>query len=509
MEEDVGREAAALTIARYMVVFLRRADSEAQFSTLGHGAGANLLVAPPALSTRLSPRSASASPPMENPSPRAGRGSGTNSNRLRPGQLEEADKQELVLRCILHHWAMESGDDLRVVLVTLDRDAAAAVLTRSDGKEARFPFRSPVFEPSSMLARIAYPPTFEGLFAQTREGDAILFELPRYDAASRLNGRLVVYLDQNKWRPVSDVLQGRDAGARADREAASRLVEWVEQGRVILPASAGHYYETTKWSNAEGRHRLGLAVLQLSRGWQLRDPLQVRRDELRWMFRNRVKPGAELPTAITLAPNVIHSAARGVVPPCPPADFPSEEAFQHEALVSATALIDVMLDSVGGERGPETGWTQANQRFSDWLDGQGSDSQKKRKSIDVWLLQDLQREVAEESYTAGWTAGQLKDWASDSQSVQELGSLPSLGLFREMLHERHLNQGTTWKPNDVIDMVYLSCAAGYADFVVCERQMREPLARGIKRLGRRTQVFRSLPQAVAAISVALEVVSDS
>ncbi len=135
------------------------------------------------------------------------------------------------MRCILHHWAMESGDDLRVVLVTLDRDAAAAVLTRSDGKEARFPFRSPVFEPSSMLARIAYPPTFEGLFAQTREGDAILFELPRYDAASRLNGRLVVYLDQNKWRPVSDVLQGRDAGARAiGKQQAGSWNGWNREG---------------------------------------------------------------------------------------------------------------------------------------------------------------------------------------------------------------------------------------------------------------------------------------
>ncbi len=410
---------------------------------------------------------------------------------------------------VLHHGVMESDEDLRVVMVMVDPETETVVLTRSDGKEARFPLTSPMFEPSSLLSRLAYPPTFEGLLVQTRKGDTIVFDLPRSDGADQLNGRLVVYLDQNKWRPVSDVLQGRCGGAAADREAAQRLVEWVEAGRIILPASAGHYYETTKWSDTEGRYRLGLSILQLSRGWQLRDPLQVRRDELRWLFRNRLAPGGVLPTAVTLAPNVIHSAARGFTPLGPPPDFPAQEAFQHEALVSATTLIDLMLDSEGGERGPETGWTQDNQRFSDWLDSQDGDSQKKRKAIDAWLFRDLQRELAEESYAAGLTAERLKEWGSASQPVQELAALPCLGLFREMLHERHLNKGTTWKPNDVIDMVYLSCAAGYADFVVCERQMREPLARGIARLGRSTQVFRSLAEAVSAIAAALDAGSNA
>ncbi len=84
-----------MTIARYMVVFLRRADSEAQFSTLGHGAGANLLVAPPALSTRLSPRSASASPPMEN---------------LRRGQDEARARTRIV--CDLGSWRKRTSRSL-------------------------------------------------------------------------------------------------------------------------------------------------------------------------------------------------------------------------------------------------------------------------------------------------------------------------------------------------------------------------------------------------------------
>lgn len=399
---------------------------------------------------------------------------------------------------------MENEDDLSVVLITVDRGSDAFVVVRSDGKEARLPLRNPLFEPTSLLRRVSYPPSFEGLVVETLKGDSIVFELPCFDRGDQLAGRLVVYLDQNKWRLVSDAMSGQQSGTSDDRVAALRLVQWSAERKIVLPASSGHYYETTKWSNAEGRYRLGLSILQFSRGWQLRDPLQVWRDELRLMFRAEIGPSEVMAPVVTLKPNTLHSASRGVVPPPAPADCPPQAAFQHEALVSALSLIDTMLDSEGGERGPEVGWTEANQKFGDWLDIHGGDAQQKRKAVDAWLLSDLRNKVAEESFAAGMTPEQLKDWGTGSQPVQKMSSLPALGLFREMLHERHLNRGTTWKPNDVIDMVYLSCAAGYSDFVVCERQMREPLARGAKRLERSAQVFRSLTEAVSAIEVALE-----
>ncbi|MEV5311054.1 hypothetical protein [Streptomyces sp. NPDC052610] len=399
---------------------------------------------------------------------------------------------------------MENEDDLSVVLITIDRGSDTFVLVRSDGKEARLPLRSPLFEPTSLLRRVSYPPSFEGLVVETLKGDSIVFDLPCFGRSDQLAGRLVIYLDQNKWRLVSDAMSGQQSGTSDDRAAALQLVQWSAERKIILPASSGHYYETTKWSNAEGRYRLGLSILKFSRGWQLRDPLQVWRDELRLMFRAEIGQSEIVAPVVTLEPNTLHSASRGVVAPPAPADFPPQAAFQHEALVSALSLIDTMLDSEGGERGPEVGWTEANQKFSDWLDAHGGDAQQKRKAIDAWLLSDLQKKVAEESFAIGMTPEQLKAWGTGFQPVQKMSSLPALGLFREMLHERHLNRGTTWKPNDVIDMVYLSCAAGYSDFVVCERQMREPLARGAKRLERSAQVFRSLTEAVSAIEVALE-----
>ncbi|MFJ3538983.1 hypothetical protein ACIPQA_26355 [Streptomyces sp. NPDC090109] len=289
---------------------------------------------------------------------------------------------------LVHHERMERPGELPIVVITADRGSDALVLVRSDGKEARLPLPGPLFEPTSLLSRVSCPPTFEGLVVETLKGDSIVLELPRPDRADQLAGRLVVYLDQNKWRLVSDAMRGQRSGTADDRVAAFQLAQWSAERKIILPASSGHYYETTKWSNAEGRYRLGLSILQAGRGWQLRDPLQVWRDELRLMFRAQIGQSEVMAPVVTLEPNSLHSAARGFVPASAPADFPPMAAFQQEALVSAVSLIDTMLDSEGGERGPELGWTEANQKFSDWLDTQSGDAQQKRKAIDAWLLSE-------------------------------------------------------------------------------------------------------------------------
>lgn len=395
-----------------------------------------------------------------------------------------------------------------ITLITMDRETSSAVFTRSDGKEARFPLINSPFAETSALSRLHYTPSFDGLLVTTRAGDDIVFELPKPSSGEQLAGRLVVYLDQNQWRAVYNARHEPAKVANEDRDAAQQLVEWVQQRKIVLPASSGHYYETTKWSDNTKRYGVGLTVLQLSRGWQMRDPLQVRRNELYDAVGRRFAkaPRSWNAPVFTLMPDVIHGPRRSGGPYVAPADFPPEVAFQHHALTSATALLDVMLDAERIEPGPDGGWALANQQFSDWLDGEDRTPQQKRKSIDALLLSDLRTEVAEEAHAAGVTLEQFQDWFP-KQSIEDMGGLLALGMFRDMLHERHLNKGTTWRPNDLTDMVYLSCAAGYADFVVCERHMGDVLRRGVKRLSRPTLVFRRLRDAVPVIGERLGSVS--
>lgn len=58
-------------------------------------------------------------------------------------------------------------------------------------------------------------------------------------------------------------------------------------------------------------------------------------------------------------------------------------------------------------------------------------------------------------------------------------------------------------PNDLTDMFYLSCAAGYADIVVCERYAAAALSRGQRRLGRTPNAFCTLRETVPQIEAAL------
>lgn len=162
-----------------------------------------------------------------------------------------------------------------------------------------------------------------------------------------------------------------------------------------------------------------------------------------------------------------------------------------------------MLDTQQLERGPDTGWAAESQRFSDWLDESGQDSQQKRNAVDSYLLRDMRMELAEEGAAAQVPLDLFQQWGPKGW-VLAVAESPAVGLFREMLHSRHLNRKTTWHPNDLTDMVYLSCAAGYADFVVCEKHMRDPLQHGLKRLGRPARVYRRLAEAVAAIEDVLD-----
>jgi len=167
-------------------------------------------------------------------------------------------------------------------------------------------------------------------------------------------------------------------------------------------------------------------------------------------------------------------------------------------LVSATVSIDLLLDAERIPPGEGAGWHVANQRFSDWLDGEQRDAQQKRNCVDAFLLSDLQRDVAEEAWAAGSTPDEMSEWVL-SGFGRGLSTLRSAAVYREAMHQRHLSHGTMWHPNDLTDLVYLSCAAAYADVIVAEGHMRGILRQALGRLGRPAPVFKKLRDAVPAV----------
>lgn len=51
-----------------------------------------------------------------------------------------------------------------------------------------------------------------------------------------------------------------------------------------------------------------------------------------------------------------------------------------------------------------------------------------------------------------------------------IGRMPFLGQLRQLMYMRMRNAGQRWEANDLVDIMFLCCAVGYADLVVGERR---------------------------------------
>jgi hypothetical protein len=395
----------------------------------------------------------------------------------------------------------EVGQPVRPVAAILDRRAGRAIVVWSDGPQAALPLEASAFEPTSRLDRVTY--LFDENLAHmvTTAGEHIVAELPTTADAAPRRGRPVIYLDQKDWSTLSQVrYDPARIGSAEEREAGEALLALSEAGRVIVPLSAGHMAETCRWTNDSRRYQLALTIAQSSRGWQLRDPLDVRRLELQAaLVGHRDRRPQPPPQAVTLAPNACVGRARGLEA-AQTAELPDRVELASRALTSVTTYFDVMLDDDAIETVAVPGWAARHQRFTDWLAGSGRHRSAKDASIDVFFLSDLGTELPLAAASAGITPEGLGSWVQTSAD-RDVAAMPCLGLFREALREKHLNSSTKWKAGDLADLMYLTCAAGYADHVVAERQMAGQLARAANRLGRHLSVHRNLSELLPRLDI--------
>jgi hypothetical protein len=310
-------------------------------------------------------------------------------------------------------------------------------------------------------------------------------------SSSPLGDRTVVYLDQKDWRTLRDVRYEPDSiPSSEEREAATALIRLVEEREVILPFSSAHLMETTKWPDEDRRYELGLTILQLSRGWQMRDPLSIREGEVRAALTHRGQvSNLRVPNVITLAPNAVHS---GRSEPYRPSTLMSpRDALATRALASLQSYFAVMLDEDGIEVVEVPGWTARQQQMSDWIAHARPSRQAADERLDRFFIEDTSYEIARAAHAVGMGQSQLLAWVEHG-AARDVPLMPSLGLFREVLRERHLNGHNIWKQSDLTDMAYLSCATGYADHVVGEKHFSNHLANAASRLGRQVSIHRNL-----------------
>jgi hypothetical protein len=381
----------------------------------------------------------------------------------------------------------------------LDRDGGVSV-DFVGGRRARGSIGAGVFDSTSAIGSSIYLPSQSRLLLRTIRGDEIAIELPRHGEPSSSQGRTTVYLDQNHWSTLTHAIFDADRIRDADeREAARRLVGLARAQKILLPMSSAHVSETCKQVDFEMRYQRALTIIQLSSGWQLRDPLELRRFELRQAFamRYRQHPFARQ-SAITLEPNAIHSGRNG--PTDVDLSLPPEARRMVHSLRCISGIVDTMLDAEHVPPDSTPAWAAGFQHFAGFLASDPTGREKKRRRTHAKFIADLGRELPEEAHRAGITPEQMSEWVL-VHSEPDVAAMPALGLFREILHEKLSNPRLRWEDNDLVDMMYLTAGAGYCDHLVGERRHVAYLENAQRRLGREVTVHRKLRALVDAISL--------
>ncbi|MFN3255402.1 MAG: hypothetical protein ACE37B_06880 [Ilumatobacter sp.] len=384
----------------------------------------------------------------------------------------------------------------------IDYVRRTATFERVDGKQATFPLDSDGAGTGS-IREAWFGTSSTDILIRTTAGDDVVLrgEDRRPDVV-----KPVVYLDQNHWSTISKAIHAPErVKAPGECAAALAIARLALRGHVALPMSAGHMYETTKWTADLDRYRLALTLLQLGGGWIMDDPLAVRRVEISAALGQRYH-GATPPKFTPFGHDWsrLFAAERAPTAPTAPTDFGRIEQAQFVRWTSVVGIAATLLDDDPIEPAQSTGWAESMQRFTDWLATEQTEQPLRIARTDLAFLADMSTTIAEEAHALRLSIDDLHDWNLHHHG-EDVDRSPMLGLFREAMRQKLATSTTTWTQNDLTDLMYLSCGAGYADVVVGERQLVGQLNGGAQRLRRSLRAFRRLQDALPTI---LDLVGD-
>lgn len=376
----------------------------------------------------------------------------------------------------------------------IDWSAHRMDIVKQSGEKISESLKSGVSRPSEQVAKSIFDWDRWWLWSETAQGHLVLSEVwsPVGDPAA---GRPSVYLDQGHWSTVAkSFVRPHDLSA-GDRAAVERLVELAHDGGIRLPLSSATLQETAQLFG-DRRYEVGVAIAGLGSGWQLRDPVVVRRQEFSRWFAKRLGLRDELPPSdvVTLEPRSVFGE-----------DVESRSKFGEgssaqqflDALTWPSVMLSLLIDPEAMPGTPPQRWVESNQALAARL---ASLAKKERTSATVWAaVLDNQKIIGEALSSlgdAGELAGRLQpNDFEDAVREPEFG-----GLYTDIMSLRLTDATRRWRPNDLNDVMFLACAAAYCDFVAAERSTGRQLQQALRARRRRVNVVDNLPALVEMLT---------
>ena len=385
-------------------------------------------------------------------------------------------------------------------MMVMDRASSSARIILTDGRVVASPLDSSFFGTTSTIIRTTYAPRSNQLSMVTDRGDPIEVELPTLQESVPRDNRPVVYLDQRDWSLLARALfEPQRLRSQSEQDAATYLITLARARKIILPMSFAHLGETSKWNDAEGRYHLALTVTQLSWGWQMRYPLDVWEYELQERLASRFRHVALPPLDVFTLEGCATQDKRTLKDLSPSwSELPDGIKYVSRAIICMSSYIDTILASESTPMTPIPEWVDAFQLITDELAKMASTPFQKRRVLRAMLLKDIQSQVIEAASRTGITANELENWI-ELYVDEDFHTMMCLGFWRLIYQDRHLDATYKWRSNDLTDMMYLTCAAGYADYILAERSLTSHLNQAAKRLDRQVKVYSRIGELVAAL----------
>lgn len=363
----------------------------------------------------------------------------------------------------------------------------------SDGTRIEEPFSDRLASNEFGLRRVSYATPERELTVTLPAGDEVVLDVGGrggHDVPPAATP--IVYLDQNYWVLLSQELWAPAKALRdADRHVARRLIEMAAGKRIILPLAGAHLTEAP--TTGHRRRHLLTTMLSLSRGWQMRSPLTMRLRELSGSLDQRA---GDRRAAFTLEPNALFAEPSS--PVAAPQGFSAAAHELHRRMTGASAFCAAVIeDEPRSELGRKLAskWADSYGRLASYMGEQRMGPEHAKLNARACMIADLERELTTTAASYKLDQERFGAWLTELFE-QQIASLPYLGRVHELVYRRLRNPQKRWEINDLNDMHFLSCAAGYADVVVAEKRTAHELQQAGKEVASGACVFSSLPKAV-------------
>jgi len=333
------------------------------------------------------------------------------------------------------------------------------------------------------------------IWSTTTRNDLILTEGFNPASPPPLDGRPSVYLDQNRWRTVADVLHDPARVKDPDElRAAQDLIGLASDGGIVLPLSTGHLLETAGL-HGDQRYEVGLAMAHLAAGWQIRNPLDLWQHEVELSIRRHLGLMENAPVLhpIVTEPGALfgRDTSLGITD-----ETPDLDKFMA-MLTMPSVILDVLIEPQRMPKNPLTKWVTHHAAITAQIHAEHLPKEQRRRLA--------RRRYWNENigyYTAAYRRlSYAADFPtfSDSELARLFAGSRMVGLVSELFIRRFIDHMSKWGRNDLVDMFHLSSAAGYADYMCAEAHTGTQLRDAQRALGRPETVFTTLNDLVTAV----------